>query len=101
MIFYKSLFVGNSVDNKSEIIKFINDNTPVFNIYFICVEKSSKNLMEIIETKELFKPHNKNKKYIVIGIANGKKEAFKLSTDIILWWINKNKGFDKFKAFFN
>jgi len=98
MIFYKKLFIGDTVDNKDEIIKSINNNIPVFNIYFLCVDlKSKNNIMEILETKELFKCFNQRKNYIVIGIANGKKEAFKLSSDIIIKYIKNNKDLNNFK----
>jgi len=98
MTFYKNLFIGDTVNNKDEIIRFINNNIPVFDVYFLCVDlKSKNNIMEILETKELFKYVNRKKNYVVIGIANGKKEAFKLSSDIIIKYIKDNKDLSNFK----
>jgi hypothetical protein len=39
--------------------------------------------MYIIESKEMFKPIYFNQEYKVIGIANGKREAFELTRVII------------------
>lgn len=83
MIFSKKYYVGETVKNKSRVIKRLSRNRPYKNIYCICLGNSPKHLMYIIESREMFKPVYSNNEYKVIGIANGKYEAFELTRLII------------------
>lgn len=99
--FSKNLYIGKKIDNKNEIIDLISKNTPILNIFFICIDKKSNNLMEIIESKEIFKKINLNKNYMIIGIARGKSEAIEIVIDIFNKWIKQGKyNFNKNKSKF-
>lgn len=83
MIFSKKYYIGEKVRNKKMIAKRIAHNHPYKNIYCICVGSTSHHLMDIIESAELMKEIYLYKEYRIIGIANGKKEAFELTRKII------------------
>lgn len=101
MKFYKNLFIGKNVKNINSIIKFANENIPVFNIYFICIVKKSSNLMEIIESRQIYKKINSLNDYLIIGISEGKNEAKELLIEILNWWVNDiKKDFCCFKRYF-
>lgn len=100
MKFYKDIFTGKSIDNKEQIIDMIKSGISVLNIYLICIDVNSKNLMETFQCNEIFKDINKNKSYIIIGIAKGRKEAFELVKYIFEFWYINNHNFDKIKTAF-
>lgn len=98
MLFSNKLFIGETIDDAQSIISMLNDNTPILGIYLICVDKKSKNLLDILESNQLFNLANRKKNYIILGIANGKKESFEVLTEIIKWWISENRDFRRFKS---
>lgn len=100
MIFSKNYYVGETVRNKRRVIRRLSRNRPYKNIYCICAGNSPKHLMYIIESREMFKPIYSNYEYKVIGIANGKYEAYEV-TRLIIESVYKEYGDPvKIKEFF-
>lgn len=80
--FYKKLYLDENIDNENEIIEQIKDNINIFNLYLICISKNINHTFEIFSLNEAFKERYKDKEYIVVGMAYGKKQAFILIKNI-------------------
>ncbi|MFR4986203.1 MAG: hypothetical protein ACLUCH_02300 [Lachnospirales bacterium] len=80
--FYKKLYLDENIDNENEIIEQIKDNINIFNLYLICISKNINHIFEIFSLNEAFKERYKDKEYIVVGMAYGKKQAFILIKNI-------------------
>lgn len=83
MEFIEEIFVGESVKDLSTIIYSLKRGIPVFNLYCICLFSRENNPFEILTSRELFLPRNKEKNYLIAGIATGKREA----TDLFLYMV--------------
>lgn len=83
MRFIDNIYIGESVKDLGTIFYSLKRNIPVFNIYCLCMIENSKNLMEIMTSKELFSKRNLKKDYIIVGIAAGQYEAYDLLCYII------------------
>lgn len=80
--FYKKLYLDENIDNENEIIEQIKGNINIFNLYLICISKNINHIFEIFSLNEAFKERYKDKEYIVVGMAYGKKQAFILIKNI-------------------
>lgn len=80
--FYKKLYLDENIDNENEIIEQIKNNINIFNLYLICISKNINHIFEIFSLNEAFKERYKDKEYIVVGMAYGKKQAFILIKNI-------------------
>ena len=87
--FYKKLYLDESIDNENEIIEQIKDNINIFNLYLICISKNINHIFEIFSLNEAFKERYKDKEYVVVGMAYGKKQAFILIKNIFQNNINE------------
>ncbi len=93
-------YIGENIKEKDIVINKLIHNHPCKNIYCICVTSCSNNLLDIIKSREIVKDIYSNKRYKVIGIAQGKKEAFELTRKIIESVYKKYKDPTKIKEFF-
>ncbi len=100
MEYAKNLRFHKDISNHDEILSILNDGKSIRNIYLICINKKTKNLMDIIEsiefTKKIFSLNN----YIIIGVAKGKKNAFSLVGEILEEYYLKTKSFYGFRRQF-
>ncbi len=83
MEFSEKMIVGEMIEDKEKILSLIKDGVRVYKTYLICINKKSDNLLEIIESTEICKPMYEEKNYLVIGIAENKKEAIRIVESII------------------
>ncbi len=100
MEYAKKLKFHKDISNPNEILEILNDGKSIKNIYFICINKQTKNLMDIIETTEFTKKIFSLKNYIIIGVAKGKKDSFDLCKDILHEYYLKNKTLSGFRKQF-
>ncbi len=100
MKIYKNLYIDKNVDCYEDILNKILDNIIIYDLYLICIDKNSQNLFEILECKEIFKKHNQNKKYLLVGLAYGKYNAFLLIKDIFKDYIKTKKDLKNIKSNF-
>lgn len=98
MEFIEDIFIGGSINELGTIIYSLKKNVPVLNIYCLCIKTEGKNLLEIMTSWELLKNKNENKKYIVIGIANGKMEAYDLAGYIFQFAEDNDWELNNFKS---
>ncbi len=80
--FYKKLYLDENIENEDEIIEKLKDNIKIFNLYLVCIAKNINHTFEIFSLNEAFKDRYKDKEYIVVGMAYGKKQAFILVKNI-------------------
>ena len=86
MNFYKDLYKNENITETKikNIVSLLKQNISVYDIYLICINKNNKNLLIIINSKEIFKAINNLQDSIVIGISDSKNNAFLLVKEIIL-----------------
>jgi hypothetical protein len=75
MEFIDEIFVGESIQDLGTIIYSLRRKIPVFQIYCICLFDEPQKRFEILSTRELFSKKNRNRHYVIAGIAGGKAEA--------------------------
>lgn len=100
LIYLKEMYVSPDIKNIKEIKNKLNDEISIYNIYLICVFKNSTSLFEIIHSTEIFKTINYRKEFIIVGIAEGKKNSFLLMTDIVKDFCKLNKSINEIKDFY-
>ena len=98
---YKNLYLGPNAAAHIEIIrKKAFANRRMAGVYYITLASTPGNLLDIFHNgflkQELFAEHQRQD---VIGIAEGKQEAFRLTAQIMEEVLQKTGGFDV-EAFF-
>lgn len=93
----ENVFVSNNVDDVGTVIYSLKRKIPVFNVFCICVNFSSKNTFEVLSTKELFHKRNIEKDYYIAGIAMGKYDAYVLIKEIFQYGEENNCNHKDFK----
>ena len=102
MNFYNNLYKNENITETKikNIVSLLKQNISVYDIYLICINKNNKNLLIIINSKEIFKAINNLQDSIVIGISDSKNNAFLLVKEIISDYYSINKNFNNFKNYF-
>jgi len=100
LIYSKKMYVSPNIGNINEVKEILNSKTALYNIYIICISKNNKNLFEIIHSTEIFKSIYRNKKFTIVGLANGKKDSFNLLVNIIEDFSKSGKNFCQISEFF-
>ena len=84
MEFCQNLFVTEAVSKRAEqIIEAIKLNKMTPNIYVIAFASNTANLLDIIPSWELLQPAYPKESLEIVGLANGKKDAFELVKHMI------------------
>ncbi len=99
MRYAQNLYIGESLTNVEHIKKLLAKRIYVYGVYLLCVNVGSANLLEIFSCNEVFKTVNRNKDYLVIGITEGKKEAFLLFKKIVEDFVAKDNDISHIKDF--
>ncbi len=97
MEYSRKLRFHKEINEPEKILEIFESGTSIKNIYLICINKKTKNLMDIIESTEFTKKIWSLDNYLIIGIAKGKKNAFELSKDIIEEYYTKNQTLSGFR----
>ena len=96
----KRMYVSPNIENINEIKNLLDTKTSIYGIYLICISNESKNLFDIIHSTEVFKTIYTVKSFTIIGIAQGKKDSFVLTSSIIEDFYNLRKNLDGIHDFF-
>ena len=84
MKFFQDLYLGEKISSKKdEILKKLNSDKPVLDLYLIIISEHPDNTLEIIPQREILQKNYPNIEFRVVGIAKGKKEAFVVVQNII------------------
>ena len=84
MKWYENLYVGDSIQHKTEKIKWkIRHNAGQIDIYVIALASNPQNLLDIIPAQELMQKGYPKRNMFVIGLAHGYDEALEVVTQII------------------
>lgn len=86
------------ISNPEAILEIFDDGTSIRDMYLICINKKTRNLMDIIESTEFTKKIFDLQDYIIIGIAKSKKNAFSLAKDILEDYYLSNKSLSGFRT---
>ena len=95
MKWYKDLYVGESIADKVDRIKWkINHNAGTIRIHVITLASNPKNMLDIIPARELLQKGYPKKDLYVIGLAHGMNEAHEVVKQIIDEVYRATEGFD-------
>lgn len=84
MKWYKNLYLGEGVETKArEIINKIKKNKPTIDVYVIALASNPENQLDVIPSWELLQKGYPKDRLRIIGLAQGKKEALQLVTDLV------------------
>ncbi len=97
MEYARKLKFHKEVDDPNKVLEILNSGSSIKNIYFLCINRKTNNLIDIIETTEFTKQIWSLRDYIIIGIAKGKKNSFILAKDIIEEYYLKNNSLVDFR----
>lgn len=100
MRYYKNLLLGDNMEDVDEIIENLDNGTPTYNIFLICIDEKNQNLFEVMRATEIFKAINSSKDYIIVGMTRGEKSAFGMVKDIIQKCVDENKNINDIKNVF-
>lgn len=94
MEWYKKLYTGESIQDKSEKIKWnINHNAGQIQIYIISLASNPKNLLDIIPAWEVMQKGYPKKNLFIVGLAKGWGEAVEVVERIVLEVYENTGGF--------
>ncbi len=95
MKWYSKLYMGESIANKSEKIKWkIRHNAGQLQIYVISLANCEGNLLDIIPSVELMQKGYPKKDLVIIGLAKGWDEAVEVAASIVLESFENTGSFD-------
>ncbi len=84
MKWYKNLYCGELIAPKArQIVNKIKKNKLTPDVYVIALASNPNNQLDLIGTWELLQPGYPKENIRIIGIAQGKKEALELTTQIV------------------
>lgn len=84
MIFFQNLYLGDRISSKKDqIMKKLNSKKSVPELYLITMAQNPDNMLEIVSHWEVLQKGYPNMDIRVVGLAKGKKEAFKVVQSIV------------------
>ncbi len=89
MNYAKKVVFHEDLKSVDDICQMFEDGIAIKNIYLLCINKKTNNLIDIIESTEFTKGIWNLQDYIVIGMAKGKRNAFSLAKDILVDFYDK------------
>ena len=84
MEFFHDLYIGDMISAKyNMIMKKLNNDKLVVDLYLITMSKNPDNMLEIVLQREVLQKGYPNKDMRIVGLAKGKKEAIALVQSIV------------------
>ena len=84
MIWYKDLYVGESIVHKTKKVKWMNMHYGgQIGIYVITLASNTQNLLDIIPSYELMQKGYPKKDMVVVGLAKGYDVAIEGAASIV------------------
>lgn len=85
MKWYQNLYIGEHIQGKQDtIIQYIKEQKPVLGIYLLVIDMYIPHPnLEIIYNHSFFHGEYQMKEYMIVGIAKGKLEAFRLVQKLV------------------
>ena len=97
VLFYNNLCLSEQLENHEDISQNKDGILPK-NIFLICINKASKNLMDIYFSEEIYKPYVKTDDLLVIALCKNKNDAKEKCAEILGDFVRENGSLDGFKA---
>lgn len=98
-VFSDNLCTSEGLKNPAAIKNSLKSGVAVYDVFLLCVEQKSHNLLEIIPSCEIFKAFYSSKRYIVIGLADGRQSANALLLGIVKDFVKTEEDFGRFKNY--
>lgn len=76
----------------------LKKDIPCLGVYLICINKNSRNLIEIYHSIEITKPFYSNKELLVIGISQDGIDRKESAANILGEYYARHNCFDDFKT---
>ncbi len=84
MKWYHDLYVGDSIKDQSEKIKWkILHHAGQIQIYVISLASNPSNLLDIIPARELLQKYYSGRELYIVGLAKGREEAYEVACSIV------------------
>lgn len=93
----KNLYKDENLKNIDSVIAALGRKESVFNVYLLCVDKKSRNLVEIMSMREALAERNTKREMTLIGIAYGRRGGYELLLKIIRGYVGSGSGIGEFK----
>jgi len=100
LLFSKYLLLSEKLDDHVGILKGLKQNVLPKNSFIVCINNTSKNLMDIYYSVEIHKPYVDINNLLIIAICKDKSDAKDKCAQILGTFIAENKSLDGFKAKF-
>ncbi len=85
MRWFKDLYVGyNILEKKSQVVEKITEGKVQFNKYVITLPENDYDVLDIYPSNVLAQKWYKNSDKVIVGIAEGKEEAYDMIQLIIM-----------------
>lgn len=95
MKWYNYLYIGEKAENNSDkIIEDIKHGKPQFDKYVLALPFNESDVLDIYPSNILVQKHFLKSDLVIVGIADGKKEANNMMQKIIMECFSKTGGFD-------
>ncbi len=78
MEFIRELYIGEKVQSLGVVLYALKRNIAAEGIYCICFCEGGSSFLEILSSRELVKERCQKRKYTVLGLALGRREAYDL-----------------------
>ena len=98
MLFYENLLLSEQLENHKDILRSVREGTVPKNVFLLCINKASKNLMDIYFSGEINKPYVKIDDLLVIAICKDKNDAKEKCAEILNVFVKENSSLHGFKA---
>lgn len=79
----EEVYVGKSIQDLGTIVYALKRKIPVHRLYIICMEDTSSFIAEILPVTEFYSNQYRQKFPIIIGFAQGQREAYDLFRFIV------------------
>lgn len=83
MQFIESLYIDGRLKDLGTIVYALKREIPVFAVYCICMRHGGPYQLEILSAGELLQTRNKEREYIIAGLAKDLKGALDLVAYIV------------------
>lgn len=93
----KNLYKDENLKNIDSVIAALGRKESVFNVYLLCVDKKSRNLVEIMSMREALAERNTKREITLIGIAYGRRGGYELLLKIIRGYVVSGSDIGEFK----
>lgn len=99
MVFAKNFYFSKNIKNRMLILNLLSRNIFPAGLFLVTVSERRDELLTIYESREFYKPHMKDKSFLVVGLARTKVSSEKLCAEILSDCFEEDPELDLFRFF--